>query len=431
MPRTSSCLRAAISVCCVMLMLVGCKSRATDVTRAGVRSDGADSSAALAGLIGDGGQSLYFPPGTYRFAGVSVPSRTTLTFAPGARILPGSTGNFLNVYGSHVRVSGGDFDGGGRLDAAVAGKNARYLRISGLRAANMRNAGVALVGGSKATVRRVATRDCEYGVVFSGVTDSEISDVSAHMSRRDGILVYSSSYRITVKDSTINGYATGLEHGRAGIHFYGAADLTVNRNVVKNGLRDAEGIRFRDSERFDCYDNTIENSGGSGISVVHIGDWEDVNGLVGGDGRIRQNKISESHLRGISVPYRQLKAVEIFGNTITDTSSNFEPLDSGDGILVGAPGSRIDGNVIEGATGNGISAMGAGVMVADNRITGVGTGRYGTRSGVSAHAPVKVVSNTIRRAARFGICATPDAQLDGNVISSAGLGEFRQHSSPD
>jgi parallel beta-helix repeat protein len=396
------------------------------VTDYGVSGTGADSSSALNSLVSGGGKSLYFPAGTYRFAGISVPTGTTLTFASGAKILPGNCGgNFLNISGSNVTIKGGEFDGQNMIAIAIMGGSVSGLNVDGTSATNMTNGNVNLVGTSSSAIRNTSTTNSQYGIVVSGSSYITVDGTYAYGMGRDGILVYSSSHHITVSNNTVERWALLSQDGRSAIHTYGSSDLTVFGNTVKNGTYNAEGIRFRDSERFDCYNNTVTNTGGSGIAVVWLGDWQAVNGLVGGNGTIRNNTISSAHLRGISIPYTQLKPVRVLDNVITNTTSNFEPIDPADGIICYAAGSAIVGNKVTGSTGNGIRTGGANELVSDNTVSNVGTGGYGARSGILIQSSGNtVVRNTVSGAGSYGLYAMNAVNQSGNTISGASNGSL-------
>lgn len=395
-----------------------------NVTSYGVSNAGADSTAALQSLLAGGGKTLAFPAGTYRFGGISIPANSTLKFASGAKIVPGGgSSTFFSIGTSGVTISGGEFDGQGTIGNAVVGSSASGLTITGTSVTNVTGAHVNLVGCSNAMITGNSSTNAQYGIIASGTTYSTIDGNYAYNMGRDGILVYSGAHHVTISNNYVERWANLYQDGRAAIHTYGASDLTVFGNTVKNGLHNAEGIRFRDSERFDAYNNTVDNIGGSGIAVVWIGDWEAVNGLVGGNGTIRQNTINNTHLRGVSVPYRNIKPVRILDNTITNTSSNFVPIDPADGIICFPPNSVVAGNRITGSTGNGISVASANTLVADNVISTVGTQPYGARSGVANYGTqTSIIRNTINGSASFGVYNAGSMYLEGNTITNAANG---------
>lgn len=394
-----------------------------NVTSYGVSNAGADSTAALQSLLGGGGKSLTFPAGTYRFGGISIPANTTLKFASGAKILPGGGApTFFNITTSGVTISGGEFDGQGTIGNATVASGATNLNITGSKVTNITGAAFNLVGVSNVYVAQTSAINAQYGIIASGSSYCTFDGNYAYNMGRDGILAYGGAHHLTISNNYIERWATLLQDGRAAIHTYGSSDLTVFGNTIKNGLHTAEGIRFRDSERFDAYNNVVDNTGGSGIAVVWIGDWAHI-GLVGGDGTVRNNVISNAHLRGISVPYRNIKPVRILDNTITNTSSNFVPIDPADGIICFPPNSAVVGNRITGSTGNGISVASNGTLVADNVISSVGTQGYGARSGVANYGTnTSIIRNTVNGSASFGFYNAGSMYLEDNSVTNAANG---------
>lgn len=406
----------------------------TNVTSYGVSNGGADSTSSLQSLVNGGGKTLYFPAGTYRFAGVSLPANTTLNFDAGATILPGyNGGNFLNVNGAGVTINGGSFDGQNTIAIAVMGNSISGLTVDGVKATNMTNGNVNLVGCTNTVVKNTSSTNSQYGIVISGSSYVTVDGNYAYGMGRDGILAYSSTHHLTISNNYVERWALLSQDGRAAIHTYGSSDIVAFGNTVKNGTYNAEGIRFRDTERFEAYNNVIDNTGGSGIAVVSIGDWATVNGLVGGNGTIHDNTITNAHLRGISAPYvtdsnthtYTLKPIRIFNNYIANTTRNAAlfPYDSGDAIICYPKGSVVANNVIEGATGSGIRTDGGNTLVSDNTVTNTGTGDIGARSAVLAQANATVVRNTLTNVTYgYGLYGMAPVYQEGNAITGAAYG---------
>lgn len=400
-----------------------------NVTQYGVRNDGVDSSSALTTLIGSGNKSLLFPAGTYRFSGISVPAGTRLTFASGARVVPvsGDTRNFLTVTGNNVTIIGGAFEGQGTAGSVISVSGRSNLLVDGVSATGLRSTTVSASSITSSTIRNTSSVGSEYGIVLSSSSYVTLDRNYSNNMLRDGILMYSGSRFITVSNNTAERFSArgAPDTGRAGIHAYGCSDLTVFGNTVRNGLYDAEGIRFRDTERFDCFDNLVDGTGGAGIAVVSIGDWYTVNGLVGGDGTIRNNTLRNNGLRGIASfdanprennTSQVVKPVRIMNNTIENAFVSQWHQDTADGIFVGTRNSVIVNNSIVGSTGNGIRLRntGTGILVADNSIRTTRTS--GISNGASTSTVVRNVINGVSNGP--GVANTGSLYHEGNSITN-------------
>jgi hypothetical protein len=402
-----------------------------NVTQHGVRNDGVDSTTALRNLIGSGNTSLLFPTGTYRFSAISLPANTKLTFASGAKVLPssGSTANFFTVSGNGVSVIGGAFDGQGAAGNVVSGSGRSSLLVDGVSAVGMRGSTVNLSGVTSSTIRNTSSVGSEYGIVLSSSSYVTLDSNYSNNMLRDGILLYSGSRFITVSNNTAERFSArgAPDTGRAGIHMYGCSDITVFGNTIRNGLYDAEGIRFRDTERFDCFNNLVDGTGGAGIAVTSMGDWYNSLGLIGGDGTIRNNTVRNNGIRGIASVYTNprfenthlfVKPVRIMNNVIENTwlDSRWH-VDTADAIHSASRDSVVVNNSITGSTGFGvrIGSGGARTLVADNGIRTV------RNAGVATWAQNStVVRNVINGVSNGpGISNSGTMYAEGNSVTSA------------
>ncbi len=346
-------------------------------------------------------RTVVFPPGTYPFANVYVPSDTALVFQDGARgLAPPQTTEadvFFGIVGTesvrvrNVSLEGGTFEGRGVMGGVFVAKYAERVAVRRTSSLNvLKNVGTQL--STDVDVRDCVASGGRWGFAFEQSAHVVVTGCESRNTARDGIVFYSRCQYVTASDNLVVDYMTGGDVGVGGIQVYGSSDATITGNVILNGHYDSAGIRFRDSEFFWCEGNYIENPGSSGLQVHRVGDFP---GLDGGNGTFINNVVAGAKLRGVDVANPLSKKVRILGNTILDTSSA-SGVSAGMAIVAIPADCAVVGNRIERATGAGIQVGGSGQLVAWNSVTDVASVNFGPRVGVFVTGTEQaVVANTI------------------------------------
>ncbi|MDF2534063.1 MAG: pectate lyase superfamily protein [Bacillales bacterium] len=372
--------------------------RGINVKSFGAKGNGTDddTSAIQAAVLAAVGSRLIIPNGSYRFKNISIPSDSYIQIESNAKIIAPvgttNTDSFFLITGtvgtnkSRVKIEGGVFDGANLMSCGVNIDYGSDILIQDSKFVNMitgvntapQGVGLSIKNSKDVRVNGVWVDTATVGVLSYRCDRGIIENCTLLNTSRDGILCYDGTKNIKISNNHVDIYCTSGETGRAGIHIYGSSDTIVTGNTVLNGQFDAEGIRFRDANRFTCVGNYVKTPGASAIAVVRIGDFV---GLDGGDGTISGNFILNAGLHGITVSYALNKPVSITGNTIKNTITT-NPSDPATAILVGANYCSIIGNTIDTAQGDGIDVSGTFNTITGNTIRNVGTGTIGARVGI-------------------------------------------------
>jgi hypothetical protein len=360
-----------------------------------------DCSAAIqsaASALTSGGE-LFFPRGTYKFAGVELLSNTKVLCSPYARFTsPTQTGvhywfTALGSVGTHkseISIEGAIADGGAMMTGLLScsyvdGATVLDCRVENCGVVAATNSGA--VCGAFGNCTRIRVERCEgsdgtYGAACLDSTDAVVAYCYFHDVLRDGILFYHNCHTVKAAHNTIDGYNLGGEQGRAGIHFYGGRDGTSTGNIVKNafvggGFADSTigAVRFRDFRDFTSTGDVCE-TGHMGVLCNQVGDFPNIVTR----GTIVGATISNMNYSGITID-SNCGAVSIVGGSIrrcnrlnASTISASVSLGSRGsscvgatitdnviwGIYVGAPKCLVSGNVVLrcGTSGSSIPAIG-------------------------------------------------------------------------
>ncbi len=399
------------------------------VTDFGARGDGVTiDTQAIQNAFNAGAtpRRVVFPAGTYVFSTVWVGSDTDIVFESGANALTptGSTLNttFFAVYGTatnrarNVSLTGGTFTARPTVAGVFVARYADHLRVSNVTTYDcwrlVRTEWCDDVVAADCSVTRAwAGFDIEHS------TNVDVLRCTIRSLRRDGILFYASR-NVIAADNRVDDYMLDAQpEGVGGIHMYGSTDGTITGNTVTNGHNSAAGIRFRDSERFWCADNTVVSPGGSGLQVHRVGDFPPLNG---GDGTFLRNTVTGARLAGVDVANALCLPVRVIGNTIRQTTSS-SAIIAGSGVSVMPAGSVIIGNIVQSTTGTGIMAGNNSQLTAWNSVRDPMTVNFGPNAGIySRGTGGAIVSNEVvdtLRHMRSGLMLySGSARVTGNVV---------------